>query len=232
MLNKKRLRLKLRKNFPIIIVSTLLAASIFSNIWSIIVIDRMVVQISELEMSNTVIAMTTGTNPKKIQVVSDDFWKEYLPKAEGFRDTVYKCSKGDKTIGYGTNLSKNNVDELIQHNCMSVDDNGDYTMNKFQAKRAAGLWIAANNKYFERYSDIYIGIPFIELPQNIKDFIVLVAYKSGGVGLIRDKKELAARIGDFIDYGSEVESEQFENMILSAGGDQNRQSVYRSIFLD
>ena len=110
------------------------------------------------------------------------------------------------------------------------DSLGRYSMTQRQAKRAAGLWIGENMKWFESYSEQNIGLPFIELPQEIKDFIVLVAYKSGGSGLIQNKKDMAKYIGEFMDSDMNVESEIFNNMISAAGGDENRQKIYRSIF--
>ena len=216
-----------RKHYPMII-AVLMLFCLMSNIRLMSQLSEIRDELSEIEVTNTVIAMSNSN--KKISVVSDKFFDVYLPKAEGYRDSVYRCASGDLTIGYGTNLSKNRPEKYINQNCLSVDSLGRYSMTQRQAKRAAGLWIGENMKWFESYSEQNIGLPFIELPQEIKDFIVLVAYKSGGSGLIQNKKDMAKYIGEFMDSDMNVDSEIFNNMISAAGGDENRQKIYRSIF--
>ena len=225
---RKRFRLLFFKNSSIIILLFLVFVSCVLNIRLSYQLADIKVELEEMENSNTVVSMSNSK--KRTQVVSSKFFNEYLPMAEGFVDTVYRCKSGDLTIGYGTNLSKNNIDILLEFNCLSKDSDGKYIMSKYQAKRAACIWIAENNIYFEQYAERYIGIQFSELPQDIKDFIVLICYKSGGPGLLSNKRETAKYIGEFVSCGEDTDSAVFVKMITSAGGGDSRQRIYKSIF--
>ena len=80
------------------------------------------------------------------------------------------------------------------------------------------------------YTSAATGASRLLKRQDIKDFIVLICYKSGGPGLLSNKRETAKYIGEFVSCGEDTDSAVFVKMITSAGGGDSRQRIYKSIF--
>ncbi len=87
-----------------------------------------------------------------------------LKVQEGFRGTVYKCSEGFDTIGYGTKLPLDKEESALLLN---------YRLQK-------------------RVQEVNVSLPHLETTPEIWDMLYNMAYQMGTRGLLGFKKMLKA----------------------------------------
>jgi len=87
-----------------------------------------------------------------------------LKRNEGFRGMPYKCVRGKLTIGYGCRLPISRKEaELILENRVSI-------IKKRLQRRLSNVWA--------------------DLPENVKEVLIEMAYQMGVAGLFKFKKTI------------------------------------------
>ena len=104
-----------------------------------------------------------------------------IKESEGFRSTVYKCTAGHDTIGYGfaikdLHLTKDDCDMILE-------------------RKIAELKIRVNNKF-----------PFLaDLPEEVQDVVIECCYQLGVSGFSNFKKTIEYLMQkDFENAGIEM----------------------------
>ena len=130
--------------------------------------------------------------------------KNQLKHDEGFRPTVYTCTQGVKTVGYGRNIKANwftddEVLEIIEHEGISKD--------------LAQKWLVESlNELLEQLDEKLECFGELNVPR--KAVLVNMAYNIGIKGLMGFKKMLAAiDDNDFEKAASEMLDSRWANQV-------------------